>query len=178
MKIGVISDSHRKIGRAKKGIDFLLDNGADYIIHAGDIVKIEVLEYLKIMAVPYIAVYGNNDKELIQFHEQFNLVQEPYYFQIKDLKLKLMHHPYFMTPDVDILIYGHTHISHSQMSSGTLFINSGEICARDHPFSKIAMITVNEHEFIVDIYQREIKQDEWINKQTIYSRTKEDEEEK
>lgn len=170
MKIGVISDSHKKIGRAKKGIDFLINEGANYIIHSGDIVQIEVLEYLKVLSIPYLAVYGNNDKHLIEFHDDFNLVQEPYYFQIRDIKLKLMHHPYFMTPDVDILIYGHTHIAHSQMSGGTLFINSGEICARDHPFSKVAMINIKEEKFIVDIYQREIKQSEWISKQTIYDR--------
>jgi hypothetical protein len=171
VKIGIISDSHKKIGRAKRGIDFLISQGAEYILHSGDIVKVEVLEYLKAVGIIYLAVYGNNDKHLFEFHEDFNLVQEPYYFKIKDLKLKLMHHPYFMTPDVDVVVYGHTHIAHSQMSDNTLFINAGEVSARDKPFSKVALLEVSNEEFIVNIYQRELKQHEWINKSFRYKRS-------
>jgi predicted phosphodiesterase len=54
MKIGIMSDTHKKVGRAKKVIDLLIENGAEYILHAGDIVKEEVLEYLE-LKIPYIA---------------------------------------------------------------------------------------------------------------------------
>jgi len=65
MKIGILSDTHKKVGRAKKAIDMLLDNGAEFLIHAGDIGKIEILEYFKEISIPYTAVLGNNDRKLV-----------------------------------------------------------------------------------------------------------------
>jgi putative phosphoesterase len=170
LKIGIISDSHKKIGRAKKGIDFLIDKGVDYIIHAGDIVQVEVLQYLKASGIVYLAVYGNNDKHLINVHEEFNLVQEPYYFKIQDITFKLMHHPYFMSPDVDVVIYGHTHISHSQYSGSTLFINPGEISARDRPTSTVAILEIDEREYVLSMYDRKLKSKHWTKRENRYQR--------
>ncbi|MDY0234220.1 MAG: metallophosphoesterase family protein, partial [Sulfurimonas sp.] len=61
MKIGIISDTHSKVKMAKNAINLLIESGAEFIIHAGDIVERETLELLKNSKVPYIAVYGNND---------------------------------------------------------------------------------------------------------------------
>lgn len=168
MKIGIISDSHKKLGRAKKGIDFLIQQGAEYIIHAGDIVRVELLEYLESTGLVYLAVYGNNDRHLFDFHDDFNLVQEPYYFKIKNRTFKLMHHPYFITPDVDIVIYGHTHISHIQMKEGTLFINPGEISARDKPISTVALLEVTDEEYLIKLFEREIGEKSWSQKEYNY----------
>jgi putative phosphoesterase len=170
MKVGVIADTHKKVGRAKKGVDYLLNLGAEYIIHAGDIVKTEVLDYLEELDITYLAVYGNNDSHLFQYHDQYNLVQEPYYFKIRDTSFKLMHHPYFMTPDVDVVIYGHTHIFHSQISNGTLFLNPGEICARDFPVSKVTLLDIEPELFSVQSFERTLKTAEWQTKTFTYSR--------
>jgi putative phosphoesterase len=166
LKVGIISDTHKKLGRAKKGIDLLLDEGAEYIIHAGDIVRKEVLDYLKERDVIYLAVYGNNDMGLYQYHNEYNLVQEPYYFKIKEIRFKLMHYPYYMTKDVDVIIYGHTHIFHSQIYDNTLFINPGELCARDNPKSKVALLEIKNDKYIVNSFSRELKTEEW--KKTIF----------
>jgi GntR family transcriptional regulator/MocR family aminotransferase len=45
-KVGVISDSHRKLSRAILAVDLLIEKGAEYFIHAGDIVEIKLLEYI------------------------------------------------------------------------------------------------------------------------------------
>jgi len=42
MKIGIISDTHRKVKKTKKAISLLIENGAEFIIHAGDIVEVEI----------------------------------------------------------------------------------------------------------------------------------------
>jgi putative phosphoesterase len=164
VKIGIISDTHKKVGRAKKAIDLLLEEGAEYIIHAGDIVKKEVLDYLEEKEIVYLAVYGNNDMALYEYHNQYNLVQEPYYFKIKDYTFKLMHHPYYMTKDTDILIYGHTHVFYSQVYDDTILINSGEVCARDFPRSKAVILEIREKEFIINSFSREIKSENWRKK--------------
>ena len=168
LKLGIISDSHKKLGRAKKGINKLLSEKVDFIIHAGDIVRIELLEYLEQIDKDYIAVLGNNDYHLLEFQNQFNLVQEPHYFAIGNVKIKLMHQPYYLTPDADIVIYGHTHIPQSQLHGETLFLNPGEVCARDGFFSQIATIDVSDKGFIVKNFSRQIKDKNWKEKKFEY----------
>ncbi len=41
----------------------------------------------------------------------------------------------------------------------TLFINSGEVCARNKPTSEWAMLDISEDEFIVTLYTRQNKSD-------------------
>ncbi len=154
MKIGIISDTHKKVKKTKKALAHLLENGAEFIIHAGDIVEVEILEMLKNSPLDYLAVYGNNDAHLVEHHENYNLVQEPYYFNLAGLKFKLMHLPYYMAPDADVIIFGHTHIFQTEMNNGKLFLNSGEVCARKKPVSEFAMLEVFDDKFVVTHYEK------------------------
>ena len=155
MKIGVISDTHTKIKKTKKAIKRLLKDGAEFFIHAGDIVEIEILDMLENSGKRYIAVYGNNDAHLIEHHDRYNLVQEPYYFKLANTTFKLMHLPFYMNPDAEIVISGHTHHFHAQMKGDTLFLNSGEICARKKPITEFVMLEITEEEFFVTHYKKD-----------------------
>jgi len=156
MKIGIISDTHTKVLFAKDALDMLIENGAEFIIHAGDICEYETLELLKNCGKRYVAVYGNNDAHLVQFHNEYNLVQEPNYFKLANTTFKLMHLPFYMTPDTEIVISGHTHEFHSEFVKGTLFLNPGEICARSKPISECAMLELLEDKLIVTHYTKKI----------------------
>ncbi|SFV64206.1 FIG009886: phosphoesterase [hydrothermal vent metagenome] len=158
MKIGIFSDTHKKIKKAKKTLDFLLAEGAEFIIHAGDIVEPEILELLANCGKPYIAVYGNNDAHLMQHHEHYNLVQEPYYFKLANTKFKLMHLPFYMSNDAEVVIFGHTHQFEVEYKSKTLYLNPGEVCARKKPLSECALLEVTPNKFIVNYYTRKSKQ--------------------
>ena len=170
MKIGVISDTHSKVKKAARALDVLIKDGAEFIVHAGDIVEFETLELLKNCGLKYVAVYGNNDAHLAQFHSDFNLVQEPYFFKIANTKFKLMHLPFYMSPDADVVIFGHTHTFDSDFKGNTLFLNSGEVCARSKPVSEWAMLEVNKHEFLVTHYTRVNKSDIIEEKHFKYKR--------
>ena len=170
MKIAIISDTHTKVTKTKKVLDMLLKNGAEFIIHAGDIEEVETLELLKNCGKKYVAVYGNNDAHLVQYHNDYNLVQEPSYFKLANLKFKLMHLPFYMNGDVDIVISGHTHIFHSDFKNNTLFLNPGEVCARKKPISECAMLEVSKKEFKVTHYTRENKTDNFNEKIYNYER--------
>jgi len=161
MKIGILSDTHSKIGRAKKVIDLLIANGAEYLIHAGDICEREVLEYMLQSKLPYIAVYGNNDAHMVQHHRSFNLVQEPHHFKIKEHVFKLMHLPYYMNPDADIVIFGHTHTFECDYKNNTLFLNPGEACARNKPVSECVMLNITDEQYKVEAFSRPLKTQEW-----------------
>ena len=170
MKIGIISDTHKKVGKTKKALKMLLENGANFIIHAGDIVEIEILELLKNCGLEYIAVYGNNDAHLIEHQELYNLVQEPYYFKLANTKFKLMHIPFYMAPDSDVIIFGHTHTFTSEFKNNTLFLNPGEICARKKPLCECVMLEVTNHNFQVTYYTRKSKSKIFESKQFNYKR--------
>ena len=172
MKIGVLSDTHSKVKKAKSTLDMLIKNGAEFIIHAGDICEYETLELLKNCGKRYIAVYGNNDAHLVEFHNDYNLVQEPYYFKLADTKFKLMHLPFYMNPDVEVVIFGHTHEFHSEMKEGTLFLNPGESCARNKPISESAMLEIREDSFEVTYYTQKKKDEKFKSKSFSYKRKK------
>lgn len=157
MRIGILSDTHSKIKKAKEAIDLLIENGAEFIVHAGDVCERETLEYLKNCGKRYVCVYGNNDAHLAEFHNNYKLVQEPHYFKIAQTTFKLMHLPFYMTPDTEVVLYGHTHEFKSEFINGTLFLNPGESCARNKPLSECAMLEIKEDEFLVTYYRKKAK---------------------
>ena len=155
MKLGILSDTHAKVGRAKEIVLLFLEHKVDFIVHAGDIGEVETLELLKNSGVRYIAVYGNNDAHLAIHHRNYNLVQEPHYFKIAGTKCKLMHLPYYMTPDTEVVFFGHTHEFSVELSAkGTLYLNPGEACARNKPLSECAVLEIQEKAFHVPIFIR------------------------
>lgn len=170
MKIGIISDTHKKVKKTKNAIAFLLEKKVEFIIHAGDIVETEILQMLKNCSVDYLAVYGNNDTHLMQFHDNFELVQEPYYFKLAGLKFKLMHLPHYMTPDADVIIFGHTHHFHSEFVNDTLFLNSGEVCGRKKPVSECAMLEIFDGEYRVTQYTKPDGKQKFQEKKFNYKR--------
>ena len=172
MKIGVLSDTHSKVKKAKITLDFLINEGAEFIIHAGDIVEPEILELLANCGKKYIAVYGNNDAHLTQYHNNYNLVQEPYYFKLAETKFKLMHLPFYMSNDAEVVIFGHTHAFEVEFKGGTLYLNPGEVCARNKPLSECAMLEVKSNEFIVNYYTRKSKKEFKLQKSYEFKRQK------
>ena len=96
MIIGVISDSHPETGVAASAIEWLLAHGADLLVHAGDIVESETLRLLRQSGKPYFAVLGNNDEALAEFKNEFNLRGGPFCTEFVGLRLKIMHHPFYL----------------------------------------------------------------------------------
>jgi len=160
-----MSDTHKKLGRAKKAVDLLIQKGAEFIVHAGDIVRVELLEYLEEKNIRYVAVLGNNDYHLYDVVDKFNLVTEPYYFKLANKTWKLMHYPKYMFPlDTDIIVYGHTHDVDITFNGKNLILNPGEVCARDHGFSTCMTLDIEENRYVVTLYYRKIGEDEWKSK--------------
>ena len=96
MIIGVISDSHPETEVAASAIERLLARGADLLVHAEGIVAIETLQLLQQSGKPYFAVLGNNDEALTEFKNEFNLRGEPFCTEFAGLRLKIMHHPFYL----------------------------------------------------------------------------------
>ncbi len=168
MKIGILSDSHRKVDYTKEVVDYLKKQGSQYLIHAGDLCVEENLQVLEKSGLKYISVFGNNDRGLISCSSNYNIKQEPYLFKIKDTTFKLMHLPFYMIGDSDVVIFGHTHIFETEYKNGTLFLNPGEVCAREKPLIECVMLEINENEYIINYYSKNINENKFEKKEIIY----------
>ena len=162
MIVGILSDTHKKAGRAIRAVDMLVENGARHLIHAGDIGREEILSYMAGLGIPYTAVLGNNDKKLQHLQESYHLFKEPHYFSIGGISFKLMHHPWFLSPDADVVIFGHTHkFSCECRDDGRLYLNPGEVCARNKPVSEAVLLRMEPEIVEVTHCQRRIKESAW-----------------
>jgi putative phosphoesterase len=170
MKIGILSDSHLKSDYTKEVIDFLKEIKSDYLVHAGDLCVEKNLKLLEESELKYIAVFGNNDRYLVDLTSNYNIKQEPYYFKIKDTTFKLMHLPYYLTPDSDVVIFGHTHIFECDYKNNTLYINPGEVCAREKPSIECVQLEIKENEYIISRYFKNINEINFTKEEKKYER--------
>ncbi|PUE64448.1 YfcE family phosphodiesterase [Arcobacter caeni] len=170
MKIGILSDSHLKSDYTKEVIDFLKEIESDYLVHAGDLCLEKNLQLLEESGLKYMAVFGNNDRHLLSLASNYNIKQEPYYFKIKDTTFKLMHLPYYLNPDSDVVIFGHTHIFECDYKNKTLFINPGEVCAREKPLIECVQLEIKENEYIISRYFKKINEINFTKEEKKYER--------
>jgi len=129
--VGLISDTHIPV-RAKdipKKVFEVFDK-VDFIVHAGDLVEMSVIDELEQLA-PVLAVYGNMDGPEIRGKlPKLNSVKAFYW------KIGVMHDPGALfgmrkmreiakKNGFNVLVYGHTHNSSIKWEENTLLINPG-----------------------------------------------------
>jgi hypothetical protein len=129
--VGLISDTHIPV-RARdipKKV-FAVFEKVDFIVHAGDLVEMSVIDELEQLA-PVLAVYGNMDGPEIRGKlPKLNSVKA------FDWKIGVMHDPGALfgmrkmreiakQNGFNVLVYGHTHNSGIKWEENTLFINPG-----------------------------------------------------
>jgi len=118
--IGVISDTHGLLRpEAKEAL-----KGVDFILHAGDIGKPQVLEELRAIA-PVIVVRGNNDKG-----QWADAIPERKVFEIGVIAIYILHDLKELdldpaTAGFKVVISGHSHQPSLKESRGVLFLNPG-----------------------------------------------------
>lgn len=169
-KLGILSDPHQKVDLQKQAIKALKTKGANYLLHLGDFCLEENLESLAKAGLPYAGVWGNNDAHLIPLGTSYNIKKEPYYVKVQDTTIKMMHLPYYLSPDSDIVLFGHLHKFSVEFQNSTLFLNPGEICARNKNLSECALIEVAPEFFMVEYLFREPDAMQWQIKRFQFKR--------
>jgi putative phosphoesterase len=131
MKIGVISDTH--ISSHREGLpEALLERlrGVDLILHAGDLVVLDVLEALREFA-PVEAVAGNMDSFQVK-----ETLPGKRIVSAEEIRIGLIHgwgSPRGLPErvlnefpqDVGIVVFGHSHRGWQKSVEGTLLFNPG-----------------------------------------------------
>ncbi len=153
MKIGVISDTHIP-ERGKEIPQKILEEfkKVDMIIHAGDLVDLNVLNKLKAVCGNVKAVWGNMDPDEVRKN-----LPEKEIFQVGKFKVGLMHgygspnnliellSSIFRDDNVNLIIFGHSHSSVNEERNGILFFNPGSPTDKIFaPYNSYGMIEIND----------------------------------
>ncbi len=160
--VGLISDTHVPV-RARnipKEVFRIFEN-VDFIIHAGDLVELSVVDDLEQLA-PVLVVYGNMDGPEIRGKlPRLNSVK------ILDWKIGVMHDPGALfgmrkmreiakQNSFDAFVYGHTHNSSIKWEGNTLFINPGSPTNPIPPFitkPTVALLRLTKEKITPQIIQ-------------------------
>jgi uncharacterized protein len=140
--VGLISDTHipKRAQCIPKKV-FEIFEKVDYIIHAGDLVDLSVVDELEQIA-PVLAVHGNMDSlEVADALPKINSLR------VFNWKIGVTHDPSFFAglnkPNevaekngFDALVYGHTHVSDIKWEGRILYINPGSATDPPSPMTK------------------------------------------
>ena len=127
--IGVVSDTHlRGVTKRFKEIYDKYLSDKDLILHAGDIVSTEVVDFLSTNS--FQGVYGNMDPVEVKKHLDAKKIIE-----LDSYRIGLIHgwgasagledRIWTEFKNVDVIVYGHTHHAANHMREGVLIFNPG-----------------------------------------------------
>src|SRR5512136_1943502 len=129
--VGLISDTHVPVrARAIPKRVFSIFENVDFIIHAGHLVELAVVDELEQLA-PVLAVHGNMDGP-----EVSGALPKLNSLKVSDWKIGVMHDPHTIfgmgkmreiakKNGFDVFVYGHTHNSNIKWEGKMLYINPG-----------------------------------------------------
>lgn len=133
MKIVVISDTHMHEHSEYLPLKLLEEiKGADMLVHAGDFVNSALLTELKSLCSNMHAVWGNMDPQDVRAR-----LPEKDIFKVGKYKIGLVHGcgapnqmrglliQIFKDDKLDIIIFGHAHVSCNETIGDVLFFNPG-----------------------------------------------------
>jgi putative phosphoesterase len=143
--VGLISDTHipKKAHLLPKKVFEIFDK-VDYIIHAGDLVELAVVDELEHIA-PVLAVHGNMDGMNVS-----GAIPRLNSLRVFDWKIGVMHDPdiafgfsrmreLVKEHRFNVFIYGHTHLADIKWEGKTLFVNPGSPTVPASIMSKLSV---------------------------------------
>ena len=130
-RVGLLSDTHipAKATKLPSSVCDLFQN-VDFIIHAGDLVSLAVIDTLQQLA-PVVAVCGNMDGRTVR-----DALPELTNLTIDQWRIGVTHDPGVLfgrrkmrliaeKNNFNVLVYGHTHHPSTLWEDGRLYINPG-----------------------------------------------------
>ncbi|MDQ0285466.1 putative phosphoesterase [Desulfofundulus luciae] len=131
MRIGVVSDTHGKVDRAIKLLNQL--EPLDLVLHAGDYYHDGRL-LAETLEVTVHAVAGNCDfqtggpgEEVLELAGKKVFLTHGHLYHVHFSLQKLLYRA--LELQVDVVVFGHTHVRYCQMHEGILFFNPGSVYA-------------------------------------------------
>jgi len=144
MKICIVSDSHDHRPLLEAAVRAAKGQGAEAVLHCGDVVSPSTLSVLKPLGLPVHVIHGNNTGDLYMMARIANKPGNRVTFYGQDAALELggcriflVHYPHYAkamatTGDYDLVCCGHDHEARietvSDIKGGTtLVVNPGSV---------------------------------------------------
>ena len=136
MKVGVLADSHDNRGSAADALSVFLREGAEAILHLGDVCSPPVLEPFRASGIPLLGVFGNNDADRagLQAVSGNGFHRGPFVLEIGGRNVLMSHIFDELQGEIgeggkfDLILFGHTHRPLTMRVGRALVINPGEAC--------------------------------------------------
>ena len=160
MRIGVISDTHIP-DRAREIPKKVLDDfkNTDLVLHAGDLISLEVLDVLKNICGEVKAVWGNMDP-----FEVRSKLPEKQIIPVQTIRIGLTHgygpsaklidlvKDIFKNEHPQIIIFGHSHYPINEKRQDILFFNPGSVIDKIFsPFNSYGILEIVDNRISSDI---------------------------
>ncbi|MBD3271692.1 MAG: YfcE family phosphodiesterase [Elusimicrobia bacterium] len=154
--LGVISDTHAYNGGALSSDIKKIFEGADGIIHAGDLTDYPILQELEHIATVW-AVYGNMDTDQLKKE-----LPERRIIEWEGKRIGVIHGakltrgdprdilPVFVGDQIDCLIFGHSHQPFNQIIKGILCFNPGSPAGLYDYSPSIGTLRIEEGKIIAE----------------------------
>ena len=139
MLIAILSDSHDHIPNLHRAVQRANKEGAELLIHCGDLISPFMLRWLRAFNGLVHLIYGNNagDQHLISTRcatEFPNISHHGLQGEVEadGLKICFIHYPHTgralaMTGEYDIVCCGHNHTHKTETIGSCLMINPGDL---------------------------------------------------
>ncbi len=136
MRIGIVSDSHDHLKRTARAVSLLIAEGAEVLIHCGDLIGPEVVRLCG--QLPSYYVFGNNDFDeetlrsairdvggtCLEWGGEVTLGGKRIAVSHGDLLKELRR---LAAAGPDYLLYGHSHVADDRRDGPTRWINPGAL---------------------------------------------------
>lgn len=141
MRLGILSDTHDELDRTRRAIALLRGEGAEALIHCGDLASPEVVELLATVSSWF--VFGNHDADVVPYLRStaskcgVDCLGWRGVVAMAGKRIAVTHG--HMSSDVrhllasqpDYLLSGHTHIAADEVGAGVRRINPGALSRAD-----------------------------------------------
>jgi hypothetical protein len=143
MKLVVMSDSHGNIDFVQKVIKIAEDEKADYIIHLGDdssdMIHFKDFNIQNVIVVPGVYEREYEDKTITnlqnrilkKFGDVRVLITHTRSSHANDLPQDIKPEELIEKREVDIVLFGHTHLYYADVEDSILFVNPGHLKVED-----------------------------------------------
>ncbi|RUM35349.1 MAG: YfcE family phosphodiesterase [Desulfobulbus sp.] len=143
MLIAILSDSHDHIPNLQRAVLAANREGAEMLIHCGDLISPFMLPQLHAFNGPVHLIYGNNagDQHLISSRCETMFANISHHglqgeVEIAELRICFIHYPdtaraLALTGDYDVVCCGHNHVAAVERFGRCLLINPGDLLGKD-----------------------------------------------
>jgi putative phosphoesterase len=150
MKICIVSDSHDRGPMLANAITFAKEEGAEAVIHCGDLIGTNTLKASLKLGLPIHAVHGNNLGDIVSLAKLACNSEGLFHYHgrdasitLGDIRIFMTHYPHYgrgmaCTGDYDLVCCGHSHVPEVRQQENvkgktTWIVNPGTVAGLGAP---------------------------------------------